>query len=103
MDDKVAEDMAPVHWSLDKEQTSSFLANLFPDKRLFLMSNVAPDTAGAQSVKLLLIIMEEVLQQENGCWKYYPDPSKSENWEEEIATFLNDIICHTPNTHMCTR
>ena len=103
MDDKVAEDTAPVHWSLDKEQTSSFLVNLFPDKRLFSTSNVAPDTAGAQSVKSLLIVMEEVLQQENGHWKYYPDPSKSENWEEEIAAFLNNIIRHTPNTHMCTR
>ena len=47
MDNKVAEDMAPVHWLLNKEQTSSFLVNLFPNKRLFSTSNVAPDTAGA--------------------------------------------------------
>ena len=103
MDDKVAEDMAPVHWSLNEEQTKGFLVKLFPDERLFSTSNVTSDTAGAQSVNSLLGVMQEVLQQENGRWKYYPDPSKTENWEEGIADFLNNIICHTPNSHMCTR
>jgi hypothetical protein len=97
MDAKVIEDTEPLHWSLNWEQTKGFLASLFPDQRLFPPSNVAEN----DTMKSVLALMERVWQRENGKWRYFPEFSKSEKeWEEEVADFFNDLIRHTPRSHM---
>lgn len=103
MDSKVEEDAEPLHWSLNEEQTKSFLACLFPDEKLFPPSNVPSNTTEADTMKSTLAFMERVWQREKGRWKYFPefpDSKSGKQWEEEVVEFFNDLIRHTPRSHM---
>ena len=102
MDPKIAEDTAPVHWSLNQQQTTEFLAKLFPDNRLFPLSSAASSIMTG-SVSSVLNDMKTIRQQSKGRWAYFPDLSSSECLEEKIAQFFNSVIQHTPNSYMCTR
>ena len=102
MDPKIAEDTAPVHWSLNQHKTMDFLAKLFPESRLFPPSNAASNTV-TRTINSVISDMKTVRQQSRGCWVYFPDLLNLECQEEKIAQFFNGIIQHVLGSHLCTR
>ena len=100
MDPGIIEDTAPIHWSLDQQQTTEFLAKLYPDSRL-LLSNTAFDAT--PTIKYIMSNMQMTRHRLKDRWVYFPDLTSSELLEERIAEFFNGVIQHVPHSHTCTR
>ena len=89
MDPGIIEDTAPVHWSLDQQQTTEFLAKLYLDSRL-LPSNAAFDAT--PTIKYIMSNMQTTQHWLKDRWVYFPDLTSSELLEERIAEFFNGVI-----------
>ena len=100
MDPRIIEDTAPVHWSLDQQQTTEFLVKLYLDSRL-LLSNAAFNAT--PTIEYIMSNMQMTQHRLKDRWVYFPDLTSSELLEERIVEFFNSVIQHVLHSHTCTR
>lgn len=100
MDPAVLEDTIPVHWTLNEEQTKSFLAKIFPDDKLFPPGS---NIAATGTIGSIMANMRSTKQRVKTHWRYFLDVQDSAAPEERVAEFFNGVIQHVPNSHTWTR
>jgi hypothetical protein len=101
MDPIIVKDTVPIHWSLDQQQMTEFLAKLDPGNRLFSPLNTALNADDI--IENILTNLQVTQHRLKDNQAYFLEVLNSEPLEERITEFFNGIIQHAPNLHTWMR